>query len=80
MEKKPQDRTPHASHKGGRPPYPLFKVVAAVPLTEIDGVVAGLSDAGFARDRIEVVTSDDVTGLDEPIGGSGIHGFRPGSI
>ena len=40
-----------------------------------DGVVTALEDAGFARDRIEVVTAEDVSDLDEPIGGSGIRGF-----
>ena len=39
-----------------------------------DGVVAALEDAGFARDRIEVVTAADVSDLDEPIGGSGSAG------
>jgi hypothetical protein len=38
-------------------------------------VVTALEEAGFAGDRIEVVTSEDVSDLDEPIGGSGIRGF-----
>jgi hypothetical protein len=50
-------------------------VAAAVAPTDTDGVVAALKEAGLARDRIEVVTADDVPGLDEPIGGIGIRGF-----
>src|SRR5918995_597778 len=48
---------------------------AAIDRNQRDAVVAALTDAGFAPDRIEVVTADDVPGLDEPIGGSGIRGF-----
>ena len=59
----------------GRAPYPLHKVAAAIAPTDTDGVVAALEEAGFARARIEVVTSEDVSDLDEPIGGSGIRGF-----
>jgi hypothetical protein len=58
-----------------RRPYPLHKIVAAVEAGATDGVIAALTDAGFARDRIEIVTSRDVPGLDEPVGGSGLHGF-----
>jgi hypothetical protein len=60
---------------GHRPPYPLHKIVSAVEPAETDGVVGALNDAGFARDRIEIVTAGDVPGLDEPIGGSGLRGF-----
>ena len=74
MDNEHQDRTP-PSRGPGRGPYPLHKVAAAVPREETDGVVTALTDAGFAPDRIEVVTADDVPGLDEPIGGSGIRGF-----
>ena len=74
MDNNPQDRKPSASHRG-RPSYPLHKLVAAVARTETEGVAAALTDAGFASDRIEIVTAEDVPGLDEPIGGTGIHGF-----
>jgi len=50
-------------------------VAAAVDRNETDGVVAALTEAGFPPDRIEVVTAEDVSDLDEPIGGSGIRGF-----
>jgi hypothetical protein len=74
MDNDPQDRTPPAPGPGRRP-FPLHKVAAAIAPTDRDGVVAALEEAGFARDRIEVVTSEDVSDLDEPIGGSGIRGF-----
>jgi hypothetical protein len=72
MDNEPRDRTPPA-HRPGQ--IPLHKVVAAVDRNQSDAVVTALTDAGFAPDRIEVVTADDVPGLDEPIGGSGIRGF-----
>ena len=74
MDNKPQDRTPPAPGPGRRP-YPLHKVAAAIPRDMTDGVVAALEEAGFARDQIEVVTSEDVSDLEEPIGGAGIRGF-----
>ena len=74
MTNEPQDRKPPAPGPGRRP-FPLHKVAAAMARDMTDGVVTALEDAGFARDRIEVVTSEDVSDLDEPIGGSGIRGF-----
>jgi hypothetical protein len=74
MANESRDRTPPA-HGRGRPPYPLHKIVAAVARDEADPVVAALTDAGFARDRIEVITADDASGLEPPVGGSGIRGF-----
>jgi hypothetical protein len=74
MDNEPQNRTPPASNRG-RPQYPLHKVVAAVARTETDRVVTALVDADFAREQIEVVTPDEVSGLDQPVGGSGIRGF-----
>jgi hypothetical protein len=74
MNDESRDRTPPASNRG-RQPYPLHKVVAAVAQTETDGVVAALTDAGFGRNHIEVVMSEDVPGLDEPVGGTGLRGF-----
>ena len=74
MDDEPRDRTPSPPARG-RPPYPLSKIVAAVARAETEGVVAALGDVGFARERIEVVTGEDIPGLDEPIGGSGLHGL-----
>jgi hypothetical protein len=74
MDNKPQDRTPPAPGPGRRP-YPLHKVAAAVARSETDAVVVGLTEAGFAPDRIEIVTSDDVSDLDQPVGGTGFRGF-----
>jgi hypothetical protein len=74
MDNEPQDRKPPAPGPGRRP-YPLHKVAAAMPRDMTDGVVSALEDAGFARDRIEVATGEDVSDLDQPIGGSGIRGF-----
>ena len=74
MNDESRDRTP-PGHGPGRRPYPLHKVAAAIAPDMTDGVVTALEDAGFARDRIEVVTAADVSDLDEPIGGSGIRGF-----
>jgi hypothetical protein len=59
----------------GRRPYPLHKVAAAIAPDMTDGVVTALNDAGFTPDRVEVVTAEDVSDLDEPIAGSGIRGF-----
>ena len=59
----------------GRRPFPLHKVAAAIARDMTDGVVTALNDAGFTPDRVEVVTAEDVSDLDEPIGGSGIRGF-----
>ena len=50
-------------------------LAAAIDRNQRDVVVAALKDGGFAPDRIEVVTAEDVSDLDEPIGGSGIRGF-----
>lgn len=55
--------------------YPLHKVVAAVERAEADGIVAALGEAGFDRDRVEVITAEEVQGLTEPIGGFGLHGL-----
>ena len=74
MDNEHQDRVPPArgpSHGS----FPLHKVAAAVDHNQTDAVVAALKDASFAPDRIEVVTAEDVSDLDEPIGGSGIRGF-----
>jgi hypothetical protein len=74
MTDEPQDRKPPTPGPGRRP-FPQHKVAAALARDMTDGVVAALEEAGFARDRIEVVTSEDVSDLEEPIGGAGIRGF-----
>jgi hypothetical protein len=74
MDNEPQNRTPPARGPG-RGPFPLHKVAAAIDSNQTDTVVSALKDANFPPDRIEVVTAEDVSGLDEPIGGSGIRGF-----
>jgi hypothetical protein len=74
MDNDSHDRKPPAPGPGRRP-FPLHKVAAAMARDMTDGVVTALNDAGFTRDRIEVVTAEDVSDLDEPIGGSGIRGF-----
>jgi hypothetical protein len=74
MDNEPQGRTSPARGPG-HGPFPLHKVAAAIDRNQTDGVVAALTDAGFASDQIEVVTAEDVSDLDEPIGGSGIRGF-----
>jgi hypothetical protein len=53
--------------------YPLHKVVAAVSLSDADVVAAALGEAGFSPDRIEIVTADEVKGLGDPVGGSGLR-------
>jgi hypothetical protein len=74
MENESRDGTPPATGRD-RLPYPLHKIVAAVARDQADTVATALADAGFAQDRVEVVTADDVSGLDQPVGGSGIRGF-----
>jgi hypothetical protein len=74
MDNEPQNRMPPARGPGHEP-YPVHKVAAAIDHDQTDAVVAALTDAGFAPDRIEVVTAEDVSDLDQPIGGSGIRGF-----
>jgi hypothetical protein len=74
LDDESRDRTLPAPGQG-RSAYPLHKLVAAVARDDVNGVVDALADAGFAQDRIEVVAADDVSGLDQPVGGSGIRGF-----
>lgn len=53
--------------------YPVHNVIAAAPQPQVDQVVTALEDAGFMRERIEIILAKDVFGLREQIGGSGIH-------
>lgn len=69
------DHTPPPEVAARRPPHPRHLAAAAVEPAETDGTVAGLGGAGFAHDRIYVVTAQDVPDRDEPIGGSGVHGL-----
>ena len=74
MDNEPQNRMPPARGPG-HGPFPLHKVAAAIDRDQTDAMVSALKDADFPPDRIEVVTAEDVSDLDEPIGGSGIRGF-----
>jgi len=53
--------------------YPLHKIVAAVGRSDADIIAAALGEAGFSRDRIEIITADEIKGLGDPIGGSGLR-------
>jgi hypothetical protein len=53
--------------------YPLNKIVAAVGRSDADIAAAALGEAGFSRDQIEIITADEVKGLDDPIGGPGLR-------
>lgn len=74
MHNHPPDHSSSAPSRY-QPSYPLHKVVAAVEPARLDEVAAALAEAGLDGDRIEIVTADDATAIDEPIGGSGIRGF-----
>ena len=74
MDHEPSDRSPSVpSHK--ETSYPLHKLVAAVARADTEGIVVALAEVGFPSDRVEVITAEDVPGLDEPIGGTGLHGL-----
>ncbi|MGI8406622.1 MAG: hypothetical protein ACR2OE_17985 [Thermomicrobiales bacterium] len=66
------DDAPHA-FRHHQLKYPLHKIVAVLDRSDIAGVAAALDEAGFRQDRIEFIIAEEVTGLGEPIGGSGIH-------
>jgi hypothetical protein len=55
--------------------YPHLRIVAAVARPDTDSGVTLLSEAGFARDRIEVIVVEEVPRLEEPLGGTGLHRF-----
>lgn len=65
----------HAAMSQRQPTYPFHKIVTAVARSDTDRGVALLSDAGFARDRIEVIVVEEVPRLEEPLGGTGLHRF-----
>lgn len=64
-------QAPARHHRG----YPLHKVVAAMEPGQVEGVTQALRDAGFAADAIEIVTSEDMSEWEEPVGGRGIRGL-----
>jgi hypothetical protein len=66
---------PPAAAARGRRPYPRHMAAAAVEPAEAEEAVAGLGGAGFARDRIYLVTAEDVPDRDGPIGGAGVRGL-----
>lgn len=55
--------------------YPPHEIVAAIARTDIDEAVILLSEAGFARDRIEVIFVEEVPRLEDALGGTGLHRF-----
>jgi hypothetical protein len=61
-----------------RPAYPLHEIVAAVAQSDANRVVAMLRDAGFAGDRVEVITAEEIPRLEESLGGTGLHRFLVG--
>jgi hypothetical protein len=52
-----------------------YKMVAAIEQVETDRVIDELGNSGFAPERIDVVTAEDVQALNEPIGGMSVRGF-----
>lgn len=54
---------------------PLRMIVAAVARLDTDRGIALLRETAFARDRIEVIIDEDISRLDEPLGGTGLHRF-----
>ena len=72
MNHEPGDHTRSALPQRGLT-YPLHRIVAAVGRSDSDIVAAALGEAGFGRDRIEIITADEVKGLGDPIGGSGLR-------
>jgi hypothetical protein len=53
--------------------YPPEKIVAAVAQSDPDGVIAALVKTEFALERVEVVATENVQGLDDPGGSSTLH-------
>lgn len=43
--------------------YPPEKIVAAVGRSDTDRIVTALEAIGFARDRVEIISADEVKGL-----------------
>ena len=72
MEDEPHDHT-RSTLPRRQLTYPRNKIVAAVGRSDADVVAAALGEAGFGRDRIEIITADEVKGLGDPIGGSGLR-------
>jgi hypothetical protein len=55
--------------------YSHVQVVAAVARPDTAQRLALLSEAGFSRERIEVVIVEEVPRLEELLGGTGLHRF-----
>lgn len=49
---------------------PLHKIVATVARFGTDVVAAALDETGSARDRVEIISAEEVKGLGESLGGS----------
>ncbi len=74
MTLQPIDHT-YAAGSQRQPTPPPHTIVAAVARSDTDRGVALLNQAGFARDRIEVVIVEEIPRLEEPLGGTGLHRF-----
>ncbi len=57
------------------PRYPLHRLVAAVAPESLGQATAALAEGGLGPDRIDVVTTADVSNLDGPVGGTGFRAF-----
>jgi hypothetical protein len=50
--------------------HPLHKIVATMAFSDTDLVAAVPDEAGFALDRIEIITAEEIKGPSRPFGGS----------
>jgi hypothetical protein len=69
------NRTPTKATADQQKKSHRYKIVAAIEQVETDRVINELGNSGFARELIDVVTAEDVQGLDQPIGGMSVRGF-----
>jgi hypothetical protein len=56
-------------------PKSRSSVIGALDAEVVDGVRVALIAAGFAEERIQVVTADDIEGLHSPLEQSGLRGL-----
>jgi hypothetical protein len=56
--------------------YPPEKIVEAVAQSDPDGVIAALVRTEFALERVEIVATENVKGLNDPAGTSTLHRMR----
>ncbi|MGI8406623.1 MAG: hypothetical protein ACR2OE_17990 [Thermomicrobiales bacterium] len=74
MEHQPIDHLHNATSQH-QLTYPLHEIVATLARSDIDRAVALLREAGFARNRIEVIIVEEVPRLEGLLGGTGLHRF-----